>query len=165
MASIGLSPVELTVRDLERSLHFYRDLLGLRVLQEGTERDLPSNQSYEGIFEKPDRKFRFVVLQESPEPTGPCGMRPGAPIIALIAPQDPLPTGTSIKADQVGITHIGLWVDNLDAVYAELKSKGVQFVVPPHMLLQTPTGEVRSAFSLDPDGILVQLDELVENNA
>jgi len=28
MASLGLSHVELTVRDLERSLHFYRDLLG-----------------------------------------------------------------------------------------------------------------------------------------
>jgi catechol 2,3-dioxygenase-like lactoylglutathione lyase family enzyme len=164
MASLGLSHVELTVRDLERSLHFYRDLLGLRVLQEGTEQDLPSNQSYEGIFERPNRKFRFVVLQESPELPGPGGMRPGAPILALIAPQDPLPTGTSIKADQVGITHIGLWVDNLDAVYAELTSKGVPFVVPPHMLLQTPTGGVRSAFSLDPDGILVQLDELVEGN-
>jgi glyoxylase I family protein len=161
MASLGLSHVELTVRDLERSLHFYRDLLGLRVLQEGTEQDLPSNQSYEGIFERPNRKFRFVVLQENPEPNETGGMRPGAPIIALIAPRDPLPTGTSIKADQLGITHIGLWVDNLDAVYADLTSKGVQFVIPPHVLLQTPTGGVRSAFSLDPDGIIVQLDELV----
>lgn len=68
---------------------------------------------------------------------------------------DPPPTGTSMKADQVGITHIGLWVDNLDAVYAALKSQGVPFVVPPHVLLQTPTGGVRSAFALDPDGILV----------
>ena len=68
---------------------------------------------------------------------------------------DPPPTGTSIKADQVGITHIGLWVDNLDAIYAALKSQGGPFVVPPHVLLQTPTGGVRSAFALDPDGILV----------
>jgi hypothetical protein len=61
--------------------------------------------------------------------------------------------------------HIGLWVEHLDLVYAELKSKGVPFVVPPHMLLQTPTGGVRSAFSFDPDGILVQLDELVGDTA
>jgi hypothetical protein len=47
----------------------------------------------------------------------------------------------------------------------ELTSKGVPFVVPPHMLLQTPMGGVRSAFSLDPDGILVQLDELIGANA
>jgi len=94
MASTGLSHVELTVRDLERSLHF---------------------------------------------------------------------SGTSIKADQVSITHIGLWVHGLDAVYEDLK--GVKFVVPPHTLIKTPTGEVRSAFSLDPDGILIQLDEIVEAKA
>jgi len=92
-------------------------------------------------------------------------MGPGAPIIVLLAPQDAPPTGTSIKADQVGITHIGLWVNGLDAVYTDLKSKGVPFVIPPHTLLKTPTGTIRSAFSLDPDGILIQLDEIVEDHA
>ena len=163
MASTGLSHVELTVRDLARSLHFYCDLLGLRVIQEGTERDLPDSQSYDGIFERPNRKFRFVVLHYSAEPAGPYGMGPGAPIIVLLEPQDPSPTGTSIKADQVGITHIGLWVHGLDAIYEDLKSKGVKFVVPPHTLLKTSTGELRSAFSLDPDGMIIQLDEIVEN--
>ena len=90
-------------------------------------------------------------------------MGPGAPIIVLLEPQDPSPTGTSIKADQVGITHIGLWVHGLDAIYEDLKSKGVKFVVPPHTLLKTSTGELRSAFSLDPDGMIIQLDEIVEN--
>jgi catechol 2,3-dioxygenase-like lactoylglutathione lyase family enzyme len=163
MASTGLSHVELTVRDLARSLHFYCDLLGLRVMQEGTERDLPDSQSYDGIFERPNRKFRFVVLHDSGEPSGPYGMGPGAPIIVLLEPQDPSPRGASIKADQVGITHIGLWVHGLDAVYADLQSKGVIFVVPPHTLLKTSTGELRSAFSLDPDGMIIQLDEIVES--
>jgi catechol 2,3-dioxygenase-like lactoylglutathione lyase family enzyme len=165
MASTGLSHVELTVRDLDRSLHFYRDLLGLQVIQEGTERDLPDSQDYTGIFERPNRRFRFVVLHYNAESAGPCGMGPGAPIIVLIAPQDLPPTGTSLKVDQVGITHIGLWVNGLDAVYEDLKNKGVQFVIPPHTLLQTPTGTMRSAFSLDPDGILIQLDEIVGDNA
>jgi hypothetical protein len=35
----------------------------------------------------------------------------------------------------------------------------------PHTLLKMPTGEVRSAFSLDPDGMLIQLNELVEDKA
>ena len=161
MASTGLSHVELTVRDLDRSLHFYRDLLGLQVIQEGTEQDLPASQDYTGIFERPHRRFRFVVLHYHAESAGPYGMGPGAPIIVLIAPQDVPPTGTSIKVDQVGITHIGLWVNGLDAVYEDLKKKGVQCVIPPHTLNQT----MRSAFALDPDGILIQLDERVGDTA
>jgi len=161
MASTGLSHVELTVRDLDRSLHFYRDLLGLQVIKEGTEQNLPASQDYMGIFERPHRRFRYVVLHYQAESAGPYGMGPGAPIIVLIAPQDVPPTGTSIKVDQVGITHIGLWVTGLDAVYEDLKKKGVQVVIPPHTLNQT----MRSAFALDPDGILIQLDERVGDTA
>jgi len=161
MASTGLSHVELTVRDLDRSLHFYRDLLGLQVIKEDTEQNLPASQDYTGIFERPHRRFRYVVLHYQAESAGPYGMGPGAPIIVLIAPQDVPPTGTSIKVDQVGITHIGLWVTGLDAVYEDLKKKGVQVVIPPHTLNQT----MRSAFALDPDGILIQLDERVGDTA
>ena len=161
MASTGLSHVELTVRDLDRSLHFYRDLLGLHVIKEGTEQNLPASQDYTGIFERPHRRFRYVVLHYHAESARPYGMGPGAPIIVLIAPQDVPPTGTSIKVDQVGITHIGLWVTGLDAVYEDLKKKGVQCVIPPHTLNQT----MRSAFALDPDGILIQLDERVGDTA
>ncbi len=53
----------------------------------------------------------------------------------------------------------------LDAVYEDLRRKGVKFVIPPHTLIKTPTGEGRSAFSLDSDGMLIQLDEIVEAKA
>jgi hypothetical protein len=46
-------------------------------------------------------------------------------------------------------------------VYEELKSKGVTFVAPPHTLAKTKEGTIRSAFAQDPDGILLQLDEMV----
>ena len=49
----------------------------------------------------------------------------------------------------------------LDAVYDELKSKGVTFLAPPHTLARTKAGTIRSAFAQDPDGILIQLDEMV----
>jgi catechol 2,3-dioxygenase-like lactoylglutathione lyase family enzyme len=149
MRPSGFSHLEVTVTDLRRSLSFYRDLLGLRVFQEGTEQDVIGDVDYARMYERSDRTYRYAMLIG------------GSAVIVLIEPTNPPPSGASIKVDQVGITHFGLSVDDLDSVYEDLKSKGVRFVVPPHALMDTPLGVMRSAFAVDPDGILVQLDELV----
>ena len=147
----GFSHVEVTVRDLERSLSFYRDQIGLRVFQEGTEQDVNRDVDYSGIYERIDGTYRFAMLLG------------GTASIVLIEPTDPPPSGASIKVDQVGITHLGLFVDDLDSVYEDLEAKGVKFVVPPHALMETPIGVMRSAFAIDPDGIILQFDEMVES--
>jgi len=159
MTPKSMSHVALTVRDFDRSLHFYRDLLGFQVSQEGIE--VEGNEYQQGTFEQPNRQFRFAILRYGKENAGPYGMGEEAPIIALLAPLDTPPTGTGIKVDQVGISHVGFWVNGLDAVYNELKSKGVTFVAPPHTLAKTEAGTIRSAFVQDPDGIIIQLDEMV----
>ena len=69
-------------------------------------------------------------------------------------------SGEPIKLDQIGIHHYAFWVENLPQVYEELKAKGADFVVPP-TVTKTTDGNFNSAFLRDPDGILVQLDELV----
>jgi catechol 2,3-dioxygenase-like lactoylglutathione lyase family enzyme len=158
----GVSHIELTVQDFERSMHFYHDLLGLRVLQEGTTDQAFPNTGQLRIYEQPHRQFRFAVLHYSTEPA-PYGLS-GAPIIVLLSPLGAPPNGTSIKVDQIGITHLGLWVHGLDALYEDLKGQGVRFLEPPHTLMTTPEGTVRAAFSQDPDGIIIQLDEFVEGN-
>ena len=60
-----------------------------------------------------------------------------------------------------GLEHIGLRVSGIDEVVSELKAKGVEFIVAP-TVTKTADGNFNSAFVRDPDGILVQLDELVE---
>jgi catechol 2,3-dioxygenase-like lactoylglutathione lyase family enzyme len=129
-------------------LSFYRDLLGLRVFREGDESDVLGEADYSGIYERgSDARYRYAMVVG------------GTAVIVLI---EFLPsTGTSSKVDHVGITHFGLYVDGLDSVYKELKSKGVTFVVPPHEFMKTPLGVMRSAFAVDPDGVIVQLDEIV----
>ena len=94
MASTGLSHVELTVRDLARSLHFYCDLAWL-ACHSGRHGAGSARQPIimTGIFERPNRKFRFVVLHYSAEPAGPYGMGPGAPIIVLLAATGPITHG------------------------------------------------------------------------
>ena len=155
----SLSHVALGVRDYERSLHFYRDLLGFEVAQEVTE--FGGTQYEGGISERSDRRYRIAVLRYGKAISAPYGMSEEAPVIALVAPLGSPPTGSAIKADQVGISHFGVWVKGLDAICDELKSKGVTFAAQPHSGAKTKQGTLRTAFVEDPDGILIQLDEMV----
>lgn len=88
-------------------------------------------------------------------------MTEDAPTVVIIAPEGKPPTGRSIKIDQVGISHMGFWVKGLNAIYKDLKAKGVKFAAAPHVLAQTKEGTIRSAFAEDPDGILIQFDEMI----
>ena len=159
MTPRSFSHIALGVRDFDRSLHFYRDLLGFELTQEIPE--LGAMGYEDGISKRKNRKYRVAVLRYAKESTAPYGMGEGAPVIAMVAPLGPAPTGKGIKVDQIGISHFGIWVKDLDAIYQELTSKGVKFAAPPHTGAKTEAGTLRTAFAEDPDGILIQLDELV----
>jgi len=148
----GVSHVAIGVRDMERSLKFYRDLLGLEVRFDGTQPigGMPS------LYASPDKGQRraahlhygsganggFLVLSERPG---------GTP-------------GEAIKLDQVGVHHFAFWVDDLRERVEKLKAAGVPILVPP---LETDTvayGEppgkkVLTCLFQDPDGIIVQFDQ------
>src|SRR5262245_10730118 len=87
----SMSHVAFCVTDFDRSLHFYRDLLGFQVAQEGTESEV--NEHQQGIYERLNRKFRFVTLRYGQSNATPFGMNEDAPIVVLIAPMDAPPTG------------------------------------------------------------------------
>jgi catechol 2,3-dioxygenase-like lactoylglutathione lyase family enzyme len=159
MTPRSFSHIALSVRDYDRSLHFYRDLLGFEVTQELSE--LGATGYEDGISKRKNRKYRVAVLRYGKASSAPYGMGEDAPVIALVAPLGPAPTGSGIKVDQIGITHFGIWVKGLDAIYKELKRKRVKFAAAPHTGAQTAAGTLRTAFAEDPDGILIQLDELI----
>jgi catechol 2,3-dioxygenase-like lactoylglutathione lyase family enzyme len=62
--------------------------------------------------------------------------------------------GSSMTPDQRAGIHIELTTDNLDALYGELKARGVEFFEPPH---EEPWE--RSMRAHDPDGYTVEFAE------
>ena len=66
---------------------------------------------------------------------------------------DDAPLAEKHDGSFVGLDHIGLRVNNIDAVCAELKAKGAEFTVEP----KTIRPGVRIAFIRDPQSLLIEI--------
>ena len=71
----------------------------------------------------------------------------------FIAKADPAKTGAPPAIPYMGLEHIGLTVENLDAAVAELKGKGVSFTMEP----KTIRPGVRIAFLTAPQNVSIEL--------
>jgi lactoylglutathione lyase len=124
-----------TVADLERSLRFYRDLLGMEVVARQEKRG-----GYLGrIVGHPDAHVRMAHLR----------LPGGAHMLELFRYLTP---------PDVGTTHLCLAVEDLQALHTRLRRAGVDtFVSPP---VEIDTGVNAGGWALylrDPDGFLVEL--------
>ena len=119
----------LAVSDFERSLVFYRDVLGLEV---------------EALYDDPP----YATLTAAgarlslAEQGHPAEDRPG---VTMTAPDD---------ASRASVV-IVLEVSDARAVYAKLKSRGARFLAEPY---EPPWGGCRF-FCVDPDGYLVEIEQ------
>ena len=152
MVTKGVSHIAVGVRNMDKSLAFYRDLLGFQVvrdeIQETKGTVLPA------VYKEPHDQRRVATLYWK--------RGKDEAFLVLSEHSDKPVSGEPIKLDQIGVHHFAFWVEDLPKVYEELKAKGAEFVVPPTKA-KTADGIFNSAFLCDPDGILVQLDELTED--
>jgi catechol 2,3-dioxygenase-like lactoylglutathione lyase family enzyme len=144
MAVSGLHHTCYTVSSLDRSLVFYRDLLGCEVL---------ATQEKEGgylaaIVGYPGAHVRMAHLRV-----------PGSDhVIELFEYLSPAGGHADVEPRNVGASHICFLVDDLPALYARLREDGVtSFVSEP---VEVDTGINRGGYALylrDPDGITLEL--------
>ena len=135
------------VSDMDRSLAFYRDLLGL--VEE-------RNQVLEGEFISslvgyPEARLHLVYL-------GLGDMKHSVELIQYLNPP-----GTPVELPerhQVGAAHLGIIVDDLDSFYEELSARGVRFVGPPAARHDAVYPLARKGcYAQDPDGNYLELLE------
>ena len=132
-----------TVSDLDRSIGFYRDLLGMRVVrrQHGTADYLGTVTGFPGV--------RLEVALQAPVVGGSLleqlqyVSHPGAP--------------TPRETNRPGNAHLCFKVDDLHAASAELERHGVTMISKP---TEITAGLHRGGYALylrDPDGFTVEL--------
>ena len=152
MITKGVSHIAICVGDLEKSLEFYRDKLGL-VVKMHTTQDMAQRTGAESaeMYERP-RRARTVANVYFDDPDSP------QPFLVLTShPADEV-SGEPIKLDQKGISHISFGVANVKTYSEELIAKGVPLAGTMEDFTDD-TGNVRTIFVYDPDGILVQFDD------
>ena len=147
MDATAVSHIAICVRDMDRSLAFYRDILGMRVtldqVQDTTTGGLPH------VYKHPRQTRRTVHVRYGEGST--------TPSLVLTSHPGDQADGEPIKLDQVGISHLSFTVGDVKALAQELVSKGIQMAGPMESFTNAQ-GDVNSIFVYDPDGILLQFD-------
>ena len=140
---VALKRVNLLVRDLDRSLAVYRDILGFRNAQ--VSQSSPQSYSYP-VFRLPAQaKLRFCTLDSATE------------IRALALTEV---TGIELPAPGPIVTSTPvIRVEDFDDVHARLKAAGLDVVEPRRSKTVEGRDFSELAFT-DPDGHLVVLYEL-----
>jgi catechol 2,3-dioxygenase-like lactoylglutathione lyase family enzyme len=135
-----LYPVFL-VENMEDSLLFYRDLLGLNVDCRGEE---PSEKrATDGKFA--GRPVSWAVLRSK----GGFCLKLVSPVGSEILPAAPW------KMQGIGFTHVAFGVENLGGYYLKLKDK-VNFKSPPTSVNAGPHQGGQAVYLTSPDGITLE---------
>jgi len=138
----------IVVSDMERSLHFYRDLLGLNIVRAMDE----SGQYLDNMLALKD--VRVTTVKMSAES--------GSTLVELLEFEShPRQPRGDLEVCSVGPSHVAFAVDDLDAIYRRLLQAGVHFNAPPQL---SPDGYAKVTFCQDPDGTSVELVEVLDPN-
>jgi len=151
MPLLGLSHVAICVRDLERTLAFYRDLLGFQVVKDALQDTRTGGLPH--LYRDRHTQRRVVHLQ--------AGTTPSIPILVITEHPGDTVGGEPIMLDQVGISHLSFTVASVEEVTKRLLAQGAETCGPPEAF-RDAQGRLRTVFFRDPDGILVQFDEGLE---
>lgn len=140
--------------DLERSLLFYRDILGQEIVEDAV---LSTARARDWLDVSARAELRFVVLRGRAE-------YPGGPIaggrIAFIGVREPdgsRPHPRASRRATQGDVILPHRVRGIDAIHARLQRAGFEILFAPRV---SATGLSRNMMVYDPNGHIVELFEL-----
>lgn len=110
----------IIVKNLDRSIYFYHDILGLKFSNEPSPW-FEGDELAEGVG-VPGARLRQVSLWVGPDST----------LEILEYSNRPADNDTPIQQNYLGAMHVAFLVDNIEEKIAELTAKGVKFLSKSH---------------------------------
>jgi len=139
----SLHHISYTVSDLDRSIPFYRDLLGFKFLHDVERSDLPA---YDQILGHTDVRVRIAAFE----------LPGGGVTLELMQFHNPRPKVRDQDFVYVATSHVAYLVDDLDAEYLRIQSAGGQLISPPAEIHRQGKYIGKAVFLFDPDRILIE---------
>jgi len=142
----GVHHTGIIVKDLDRSIYFYHDLLGLEIQSEPSPWfSGPELARGVGV---PGASLRQVNLTT------------GDGVVELLEYGNrPDGDDTVPPQNRLGSSHVALRVDDIAATVADLAAKGIGFLTAPNSVDEGTLAGWRWNYFLDPDGYTVELVE------
>jgi catechol 2,3-dioxygenase-like lactoylglutathione lyase family enzyme len=139
-----------TVSSVDRSVPFYRDLLGLELVRISDRANIPS---YDRMLGHPDIRMRIAVLRHPVNEF----------ILELVEYLNPRHLEARPVNHQVGSSHVAYEVDDADAFYDRLCRAGFGAIHPPTDIVRDGIKVARAMYALDPDGISIEIFQEFED--
>ena len=133
----------LQVESLDRSISFYRDLLGF----EEVFRWNPRAPYIGELVGYPEVDLHSAILRMPGSDT----------FLELLEYRNVEREAVDTATANPGTAHLAFFVDDLDALYEELRDRGIGSVSDPVTPTIGPNKGGRAVYMLDPDGIRVEL--------
>ncbi len=134
-----------TVSDVDRSVQFYRDVLGLELVRVSDRSNLPS---YDQMLGYDDVKLRIAILRH---PVNDFILE----LVQYISPE--VRTVQDLENRVLGASHLAFEVDDVDEQFKALKAAGFDTINPPVDIVRDGKKVARGMYALDPDGISIEM--------
>jgi catechol 2,3-dioxygenase-like lactoylglutathione lyase family enzyme len=132
----------ITVSNLERSLAFWRDVLGFEL----SHRAHQTGEMASEITGVAGAEIKLAVVK------APGGHK--IELLEYLAPPDR--THVDLRPCDVGSVHVAFTVDNLDAVLSAIAASGWKAAGKPQTLKSGPNAGKRVVYVRDPDGTTIE---------
>ena len=148
MTTFGVWHFSFTVADLDRSIAFYRDVMGFTLVH----RQDQDNDYTRRLVGYPNARLRVAQLAVEGQPRGV-----STHDLELVEYVEPVGSRGDTNICNPGAAHLAITVDNIHDFHRRLAAAGVRFVSPPNEITAGINTGGYACYFYDPDNIVLEL--------